>query len=296
MARFFRTSTPPPAQTAEVVAPAPPPSLKELGLDHLTFEQRVGLRDDVLAGFYNNATQELFTGFRLTADDVLIDVGCGGGGPLEFCARHAGTVHAVDVHEDTIEVAKQRLVDRGIDVSHMSFTVSDAAALPFESGLATRVICLEVLEHVDSPEAVMRELVRVAAPGALLLISVPDQRGEELLHHYAPPAAWQPPHHIRTFGVDELATLVEQAGLEILDRTTSGFFRLLWLAMYWTRTGHLSQYSHAAIEPETVENDEVIGAWSDIWMSILDRPDGREVKHTLDSLLPKSQLVLARKP
>lgn len=295
MARFFRSRTPQPVAPAGPDAPAVP-SLKELGLDHLTLEQRVGLRDDVLAGFYNNTTRELFTGFDLSKDDVLIDVGCGGGGPLEFCARHAGTVHAVDVHQDTVDGAKQHLIDRGIDVSHMSFTVSDGASLPFESGLATRVICLEVLEHVDSPMTVMNELVRVAAPGALLLISVPDQRGEDLLHHYAPAAAWKPPHHIRTFGVDELADLIERAGLEIVERATSGFFRLMWLAMYWTRTGHLSEYSHAAIEPETVENDELIGAWVDVWMSILDRPDGPQIKRALDGLLPKSQLVLARKP
>ena len=295
MARFFRSRLSTGPENRPAAAPAPP-SLEELGLAHLTFEQRVGLRDDALAGFYNNASQELFTGFRVTKDDVLIDVGCGGGGPLEFCARHAGKVHAVDVHQDTVDAARQRLESRGIDVSHVSFAVADAASLPFDDGLASRVICLEVLEHVESPAVVMGELVRVAASGALLLISVPDQRGEELLHHYAPAAAWQPPHHIRTFSADGLRQLVLESGLEILDTATSGFFRLMWLAMYWSQTKHLSGHSHAAIEPETVEGNAMIEAWVNLWDSMLDRSDGELVKRTLDQLLPKSQLVLARKP
>lgn len=294
MARFFRPrKSTGVAGPLEVVPPAP--TLEELGLAHLTFEQRVGLRDDALAGFYNNKTGELFTGFTVSKDDVLVDVGCGGGGPLEFCARFAGTVHAVDVHAETVETARRRLVSRGIDISHVSFAVADASRLPLEDELATRIICLEVLEHVAAPDAVMNELVRVAAPGALLLISVPDQRGEELLHHFAPEAAWKPPHHIRTFSADMLRELVEGAGLEVIDVATSGFFRLMWLAMYWKQTTHLSGHSHAAIEPETVEGNEMIEAWVNLWDSLLDRPDGELIKQTLDGILPKSQLVLARK-
>ena len=273
-----------------------PPSLEELGLDHLTYEQRVGLRDDVLAGFYDNDNKELFRGFRVSSEDVLVDVGCGGGGPLEFCARHAGTVHAVDVHDETVAAARRRLESRGLDIGHVSFTVADASRLPFEDGLASRVICLEVLEHVASPVDVMTELARIAARGALVLVSVPDERGEELLHHYAPSAAWQPPHHIRTFSQPEFHDLVRGAGLEIVDTCTSGFFRLVWLSMYWMQTAHVSGNSHAAIEPETVEGNPMIEAWVSLWDSLLDRPDGELIKRSLDQLLPKSQLVLARKP
>lgn len=273
-----------------------PPSLEQLGLAHLTFEQRVGLRDDVLAGFYMNDTGELVSGFPITNADVLVDVGCGSGGPLEFCARHAGKVHAIDVDQRVIDHAREQMTGRGLDVSNISFHVGSGDDLPLADGTATRVICLEVLEHVPDPSAVMAEAVRIASPGAMFLVSVPDARGEQFLHHYAPPAAWQPPHHIRTFTADQLADVVRSSGLQILRSGTTGFFRAIWLALYWSKDQNVGEKSHEAIPTWVTDGNEMLDEWTDVWNSILDRPLGPQLKLALDGLLPKSQYVVARKP
>jgi SAM-dependent methyltransferase len=47
----------------------------------------------------------------------------------------------------------------GVDI------LADAEALPFPPDLFQRVECDAVLEHVRCPETVMREIVRVLAPG-----------------------------------------------------------------------------------------------------------------------------------
>lgn len=273
-----------------------PPSLEELGLAHLTFDQRVGLRDEVLAGFYLNDSGELVSGFPITGSDILVDVGCGSGGPLEFCARHAGHVHAIDVDQRVIDHARAQMTGRGIDLSNVTFHVGSGAGLPLPDGSATRVICLEVLEHVDDPSEVMAELVRVAAPGALLLVSVPDSRGEEFLRHYAPAAAWEPPHHIRTFDRGQLRKVVLDAGLEILDSGTTGFFRAIWLGLYWSQDQKVGDESHEAIPIWATDDNDILHEWTDVWNSILDRPNGQKLKLALDGLLPKSQYLVTRKP
>jgi SAM-dependent methyltransferase len=55
----------------------------------------------------------------------------------------------------------------GVDVA------ADAEQLPFGAGVFTRIECDAVLEHVRCPERVMREIVRVAAPGGYVHLVTP---------------------------------------------------------------------------------------------------------------------------
>ncbi len=55
----------------------------------------------------------------------------------------------------------------GVDVA------CDAERLPFAAGLFTRVECDAVLEHVECPEAVMREIERVLAAGGYAHVVTP---------------------------------------------------------------------------------------------------------------------------
>jgi SAM-dependent methyltransferase len=50
---------------------------------------------------------------------------------------------------------------------------ADAVALPFADGTFDGVICLEVLEHVREPAAVIREIARVLKPGGRAWLSMP---------------------------------------------------------------------------------------------------------------------------
>jgi len=59
---------------------------------------------------------------------------------------------------------------------------TDAASLPCKSECFDAVVCSELLEHVDDPKAVLREMYRVLKPTGVCLISVPF-----LFHIHADP-------------------------------------------------------------------------------------------------------------
>ena len=58
-----------------------------------------------------------------------------------------------------------------IDPERKPDIVADAAHMPFKDGAFRFVVCTEMLEHVNDPFAVERELCRVTAPGGMLVLT-----------------------------------------------------------------------------------------------------------------------------
>ncbi len=243
----------------------------------------VGLRDAALAGWYKISTGELFEGFRIGPKDVVADIGCGDGGNAGFCGRFAARVIVADVDPDRVARTVQRVRDGG--ALHVEGHVTDGDPLPIPSGTATRVVCTEVLEHVPDPARFLAELARIGRPGAEYLITVPDPLGERLQAAVAAPSYFAPPNHVRIIERDELARLVEGAGLRITRQGGFGFYWTIWMTMFWNCGVDLAAPRHP-----------VLDGWTRAWDSFLDTPEGARAKQALDAVLPKSQIVLARKP
>lgn len=272
------------------VAPAPPAK----PADYVDARD-CGLVDAVQSGWFQNATDELFTGFVISAEDVVLDIGCGAGGATLFCANRGAHVVFTDVIAEKIEALKDKLAHttaRGIEG-----IVSDSVPLPLADEYATRVIALEVLEHVDDPAQVLRELVRVARPGALFLLAVPDPVGEHIQKECASPNHFSYPNHIHIFEREQFAGLVEDAGLIIERRASTGFFWTMWMLMYWTQQKHSGEPSsgetHDVVHPPY---NALVEDWSSLWKRLIDMPEFLPVKQSLDTLMPKSQVIVARKP
>ncbi|MGX5217399.1 class I SAM-dependent methyltransferase [Pseudomonas segetis] len=254
-----------------------------------------GLVDAVQSGWFQNATDELFSDFAISAEDVVLDIGCGAGGATLFCANRGAHVVFTDVIAEKIDALKQKLKEtpaRGVEG-----IVSDSVPLPLADEYASRVIALEVLEHVEDPARVLRELVRVARPGALFLLAVPDPVGEHIQKDCAAPHYFSHPNHIHIFEREQFAALVEEAGLVIERRASYGFFWTMWMLMYWTQQKHggepNSGETHDVVHPPY---SALVEDWSSLWKRLIDMPEFSPVKQNLDSLMPKSQVIVARKP
>ncbi|WP_243050008.1 class I SAM-dependent methyltransferase [Dyella sp. RRB7] len=251
--------------------------------DELAGVTGLGLRDMVMSGWFSADKGELFRGFSVGPDDTVVDVGCGDGGYGVFCARLGAHVIAIDVDEEVVAAMAKRL--EAANPGRNTAYVSDACPLPLSSGLASRVLCMEVLEHVPNPDAVLAELFRVGKPGALYLLTVPDALQEGLQKLVAPPSYFQVPHHIRIIGREEFEQMVTRAGFEVLEHTQHGFFWAVWWGLVWACDVDLAEPDHPALDH-----------WAAAWKAILDQPNGKEYKQKLDVFLPKHRVIVARKP
>ena len=244
----------------------------------------VGLRDAKLGGWYREDTGELFRGVPIGTADVVVDVGCGAGVNSLFCARHGAHVYAIDREPQVIRQMRAQLSIEGNGL-HTTL-VNDANPLPLDDGMATRVICTEVLQHVDDPQQVLAELVRIGASGAVYLLSVPGALQERLQEKVLPPEYRnQPGGALRVIDHDEFAQWATDAGLVITEHTQHGFFWSMWWALFWGCKVELYDPAHP-----------VLDHWTAAWQALLNMPQGQQLKQQLDEFMPISQIIVARKP
>ena len=98
----------------------------------------------------------------------VLDVGCGGGVLSEPLARMGGKVTGIDVTEDVVKVAKLHAQESGLDITYQH---TSAETLVEAGKKYDVVICLEVIEHVPDPQALVDTLSQLVKPDGILFIS-----------------------------------------------------------------------------------------------------------------------------
>ena len=255
----------------------------------------VGLHDAILDGWFLNDSGELLKGFAITADDTLLDVGCGEGVATLFAVRQGASVIFTDSEHDKVrDLARQ--VDTQTDKPSLGL-VSNSLPLPLADGCASKVVCMEVLEHIDQPEPFMAELVRMGRPGAQYLLSVPAPVGEHLQQGIAPASYFQSPNHVQIFTPERFAALVEDAGLVIEHRQATGFFWVMGMVFFWASERAAGRDLGGAVRDRIqAPYPPLMESWAKTWQDLLAQPNGLAIKQMLDQFMPKSQVIIARKP
>jgi 2-polyprenyl-6-hydroxyphenyl methylase/3-demethylubiquinone-9 3-methyltransferase len=100
------------------------------------------------------------------AGQVTVDVGCGGGLLAEEMARLGATVIGIDPSPNSLAAARAHAGAAGLAITYRA---GSGEHLPLDSASADIVYCVDVLEHVQDLDAVIRETARVLKPGGLYL-------------------------------------------------------------------------------------------------------------------------------
>ena len=275
--------------------PAPPAPLPVAIPDSPVSPRDVGLYDAMLDGWFLGDNGELLKGFAITADDTLLDVGCGEGVATLFAVRQGASVIFTDSEHDKVrDLARQ--VEAQSDKPNLGL-VSNSLPLPLADGCASKVVCMEVLEHIDQPEPFMAELVRMGRPGALYLLSVPAPVGEHLQKGIAPASYYQSPNHVQIFTPERFGALVEEAGLVIEHRQATGFFWVMGMIFFWASERAAGRDLGGAVRDRIqAPYPPLMESWAKTWQDLLVQPNGLAIKQMLDEFMPKSQVIIARKP
>jgi 2-polyprenyl-3-methyl-5-hydroxy-6-metoxy-1,4-benzoquinol methylase len=180
----------------------------------------LGGRDSRLSAFVTWLCPEIERRCGSLAPLRVLDFGCGTGATTVALALHAREVVGFDVHEESLELNRQRLAEHGVTERVRLFHAPDFRRIEDRAGTFDLILINDVLEHVPlSRTGLRRELVRTLfrrlEPGGVLYV------------HQSPNRLW--PRDVHTTG-------------------------LWWIP--WTRPGSTWAYGRAVARGAHQENPE----------------------------------------
>jgi 2-polyprenyl-6-hydroxyphenyl methylase/3-demethylubiquinone-9 3-methyltransferase len=113
------------------------------------------------------------------AGKQVCDVGCGGGILAESIAKKGATVTGIDLSEKALKVADLHSLESGIKVRYELISAEELAAR--EAGQYDVVTCMEMLEHVPDPAAIVQACAKLVKPGGHIFFSTLNRNPKSYL-------------------------------------------------------------------------------------------------------------------
>jgi 2-polyprenyl-6-hydroxyphenyl methylase/3-demethylubiquinone-9 3-methyltransferase len=157
----------------------------------------------------------------------VLDVGCGGGILAEAMAHRGAQVTGIDLAEKPLRVAQWHAQSQALE---MSYAKSGAETWAQNHAQHYDVVtCMEMLEHVPQPCAVIDACARMVKPGGWVFFSTINRNpfsylfailGAEYILRILPKGT----HHYRNLiKPAELLTMAQAAGLTLRDQRGLGY-------------------------------------------------------------------------
>ena len=217
------------------------------------------------------------------AGQRVLDLGCGRGILLDRLAASFRTQgYGVDVSRGTLKGLRSESV-----ASHR-IACSEGENLPFRDSTFELAVSMDVLEHVEAPERVLAEVVRVLKPGGVVLCYAVSRNNRFTFNWFLIRAlealgvdhwAWNGHAADRLVDPVQTSASLEQMGCRVhYLRPFHSFFTILFdqsiLVLYWLASRfHLAERQNSAGDMQPNRMLKAISAASKFLLGHLDRLD-----------------------
>lgn len=172
---------------------------------------------EVVGSCTRGTLERALAGLGLPQDGLLVDLGCGLGGPGRWLARESGTrVLGFDVSQVAVDVAADSA--RGyLDDGRYEYRRGSFSATGLPDGCADGVIAIESLSMAADRGKALAELHRILRPGRRATFTGGERPGR----------SWAP--------------LIEEAGLDLISKDVDEARGARWLAVCALQLEHQAE-------------------------------------------------------
>ena len=127
--------------------------------------------ENIKRGYHSSAADAHKTSELGLMGKKVVDVGCGGGILSESMARRGADVTGIDLGEANLKAASLHAKQSGLEqtLRYQHIAVEEFAAA--HAGEFDVVTCMEMLEHVPDPSAIVKACFDLLAPGGICILS-----------------------------------------------------------------------------------------------------------------------------
>lgn len=229
----------------------------------------------VISDFVAERLKEIVRSFeKYRQNNHLLDVGCGAGILLKAAINEGWEAEGVEVSRSSVEYLQKQ---------NIKVFYGDLKAANFAENFFDVVTAVEILEHIDNPEDVLKEIYQVLRPGGIMWATTPHGNGisKRLLG-----VRWTciaPPEHLHLFSVKGIKSLLTKVGFRNVSVSTLGVnpFEIIHSLRY---RNNLSQGA------ETEETFSRVNTSSELNFTLSKSVSRRAIKNSLNYLLNISRL------
>ena len=147
-----------------------------------------------------------------TPNDTVLDVACGGG--LVVCAFAQVAKHATGIDVTPAMLDRCRALARDKGLENVSWDQGDVQSLPYTDATFSIVVSRFTFHHFIEPRAVLKEMVRVCAPGGRIVVADVEASADPAkADEFNRMEKLRDPSHVRAMPNSELQALFRAAGL-----------------------------------------------------------------------------------
>jgi ubiquinone/menaquinone biosynthesis C-methylase UbiE len=180
------------------------------------------------------ATEIFLDQLDITADDSVLDVGCGLGGASRFAAQRYGCrVTGIDLTDEYVKTGNVLCAWVGLD-NLITLEKGDATATPYPDGAFDTSYMMHVGMNISDKQSLASELHRILRPGGRLGIYDVMRVGNGALRF---PVPWATnPEESEVAWPDEYRVALEAAGFRLIAESDRREFALEFFSQLQART------------------------------------------------------------